>query len=229
MLPPLPDFHNADEFVGGIKDDRMFGNDKYGDCVIAAQAHYTLRLEKFEQKIQIPITDKEVVDEYFRQSHNMDTGLYLQNAMKEWRNTGWRVGGKMYNIYAFAGIDPLDHQQVKYAIYLFNGVIAGMEVYQTDVNQFKANKPWTLTGHDGAYLNGHGIYLNAYFDARSTLCKKGDWCMTWGSSQYMDWDFWDRRVKLVFAIVDAKDKWLGKKSPVDTKKLDAYLKEIGNL
>jgi len=243
MLPPLPDFHNADEFVGGIKDDRMFGNDIHNNCVLAAQAHYTLRLEKFEQKIQIPITDKEVVDEYFRQSHNMDTGLYLQNAMKEWRNTGWRVGGKIYNIYAFAGIDPLDHKQVEYAVYLFNGLIFGMKVYQTDVDQFKANKPWTLTGHNGVYRGGHGVYSNAYFnfgiideyarpspnDATATVCSKGLWCMTWGESQYMSWDFWDKRVDQAFAIVDDKDKWLGKKSPVDTKKLDAYLKEIGSL
>ena len=51
MLPPLPDFHNADEFVGGIKDDRMFGNDTYGDCVIAAQAHYTFRLESRREDV----------------------------------------------------------------------------------------------------------------------------------------------------------------------------------
>jgi len=53
--------------------------------------------------------------------------------------------------------------------------------------------------------------------------------MTWGESQYMSWDFWDKRVDQAFAIVDDRDKWLGKKSPVDTKKLDAYLKEIGSL
>ena len=38
----------------------MFGNDRYGDCVMAGRAHQTLRFELIEQRKKLQITDKEV-------------------------------------------------------------------------------------------------------------------------------------------------------------------------
>jgi hypothetical protein len=43
----------------------MFGNDKYGDCVIAGRAHQTLRFEAVEQKKLISVTEQDVLREYW--------------------------------------------------------------------------------------------------------------------------------------------------------------------
>lgn len=232
QLPPLPVSYDVDETLGGIEDNFMFNNSIYGDCVIAQQAHFILRLEKYEQGTQIPIADKEVTDEYFRQSGGADNGLYMLNAMKEWRNHGILIGDKVYYIYAFAKAEPLDHTQIKYCIYLFNGLPFGMQVYQTDINQFYASEPWHLTNNNGAFRGGHGVYTFSYKTQHNDCphCLTG-WnedgltCMTWGKKQFIEWPFWDSRVQEAYGIVDQRDKWLGD-SPVDVVKLDAYLHEI---
>ncbi len=45
----------------------MFGNDVYGDCVIAGRAHQTLRFEAAEQKKAISLTEKNVLREYWKE------------------------------------------------------------------------------------------------------------------------------------------------------------------
>lgn len=253
-LPPLPVEWDAHDAVGGFVDDRMFNNSKYGDCLIAAQAHQTLTFEKFEQGIVIPITDKEVVDEYFRQTGGKDTGLYLTYAMKEWKNKGWTAAGKHHDIYAFAGVDKGDLTQVKYAIYLLNGVIFGMQLFETDLDQFRAGEPWHLTGNNGAFKGGHGVYGFKYSDGDSvsfvdrsvefpvhqntgyaglpgvtkllTWSEEGLTCLTWGEEQFMDWEFWNARVTQAFAIVDNRNEWMSANSPVNVILADRYLREI---
>jgi hypothetical protein len=239
LLPELPLTYDIDEVLD-IEDDFVFNNSKYGDCVIASRAHQTLRFEKYEQGVQIPITDQEVVDEYFDQTGGADRGLILLTSIKDWRNDGWPVGGRNYTIYAFASVDWLDHDEVKHCIHLLNGVNFGMKVFQTDLDQFNAGEGWHLTDNSG-YLKGrHGVYACKYRDINNGIesveypgsskvvsySQDGVWAMTWGRKQFMTWDFWDARVDEAYGIVDNKNKWLGDDSPVDVQKLDAYLQEI---
>lgn len=139
--------------------------------------------------------------------------------MKDWRNDGWPVSGKIYTIYAFASVDWKDHDEAKHCIHLLGGVNLGIRVYQKDLEQFRAGEPWSLTGDNGDYKGGHGIYVFEYDN-------EGVTCMTWGKRQFMTWDFWDARVDEAYGIVDNRDEWLGDKSPVDVEKLDGYLQEI---
>jgi len=198
----------------------MYANDRYGDCVIAARAHQTLRFEKYEQDQLLPITDQEVIDQYFKESGGLDVGLYLLNSLKSWRKDGWAAAGKRYNIYAFASVDWRDHEEVKHCIHLLGGVNFGMLVYEEDLEQFKAGEIWHLTGDPGSLQGGHGVYLCAY-----AYDDEGITCMTWGKRQKMAWDFWDVRVDEAYGIVDNRNDWL-ENSPVDVKKLDEYLDEI---
>lgn len=219
-LPELPVVYDNHE-VFGVEDDFMFANDQYGDCVIAARGHQTLVFEAFEQGKQIDITDQEVVDEYFEQTGGADRGLVLLFSLQDWRNDGWKVGDKVYTIYAFASVDWKDHAEVKHCIHLLGGVNFGMSVYESDIAQFKAGEMWDLTGIDGSKLGGHGVYLHAY-----SYDSEGITCMTWGKCQKMTWAFWDARVDEAYGIVDNRNDWMIEDSPVDVVKLDGYLQEI---
>jgi len=221
LLPPLPDSYDVDEALGGIEDNFMYGNDRYGCCVISARAHQTLRFEKFEQGEQIEITDQEVIDEYLDQTGGVDSGLILLLSLKDWRNGGWEVGGKIYTIYAFASVNWKDHAEVKHCIHLLGGVNFGMLIYSKDIEQFKNGEDWHLTGNDGELRGGHGVYLHAY-----AYDEEGITCTTWGKPQKMTWDFWDARVDEAYGIVDNRNDWMAENSPVDVVKLDAYLQEI---
>ena len=224
LLPDLPEQFSVDYSLGGIYDNRMFLNNKYGNCVIAMQAHHILRFEKFEQKKNITIADKEVEAEYFRQTGGLDSGLVELNSLKEWRKTGWVAGGNVHNIYAFASVEWQNHTEVKHCIHLLGGLDFGMKIYQRDEEQFKAGEIWTLETSNGDYLGGHAVYLFRYQDIVS-VNNNGITCMTWGGWQFMTWDFWDDRVDEAYGIVDNRDNWL-EDSPVDVEKLGGILKEI---
>lgn len=222
LLPALPEVYYVDEALGGTYHSHMFGNDQYGCCVISEQAHHTLRFEKFEQDKVIPITDEEVIQEYLRQTGNKDSGLYMMLALKEWRNRGWSVSNKIYNIYAFASVDWLDHDEVKYCIYLLNGLAAGMRVYEQDKAQFEKGEIWHITGDPGRLLGGHAIYFNKFTNFNSY----GLSCITWGKQQDMTWSFFNMRLQEAYGIVDDQNKWMTDDSPVDVEKLNKYLEEI---
>lgn len=151
LLPPLPDSYDLDTGLG-IRDDFMFANDKYGDCVIAGRAHMTLRFEAFEQKEQISIRDDEVVSEYMRESNNEANGpgLVMLDSLNEWRQSGWVVGGKTYTIYAFGALDWKNHDEVKYCIYLLGGVYLALALPLTAQSQLSAGQPWQVVNPGSA-------------------------------------------------------------------------------
>jgi hypothetical protein len=157
LLPPLESFYSVDQKLG-INDNFMFGNDQYGDCVKAMMAHGTLRFEKFETGSQPTITADEVIKEYLRETGGPDIGLNMLLALKDWRNHGLTFGGKLYNIHAFSSVDQQDLTQVRYCIQLLRGIFFAMRIYTTDIDQFRNGEIWHLTGKDGLYEGGHGVY-----------------------------------------------------------------------
>ena len=243
-LPPIPAAFDVDSQYPKIPMP-MFANDSLGDCVIAGRAHMTLRFESFEQKKVISISDKNVTDEYFSETGGVDSGLYLLDSLKCWRDNGWRIGGtsqiikthgcwrkkpvpptppvnsNLYNIYAFGAIDPKKHEDVKATAYLLNGVYIGLALPITAQNQVI----WAVEGDPQKDDNskpyswgGHCVYIVAY-DA------EGLTCVTWGSKKRMTWQFFDTYCFDAFGILDNRDKFLTD-SPLDINKLDGYLNEV---
>lgn len=160
---------------------RMYGNDWYGDCVIAARANQTMRFEKAEQGRWLNITDKEVTDEYFRETGGPDVGLVYLDSLSRWRKAGWVVGGKTYKIQSYAeATGPYRDQQVKALVYANAGAQVGIEVPQSAVEQFDAGRAWTVVSGPKArnLLGGHAIYVVGYNPT-------GPICHTWARRQQM--------------------------------------------
>ena len=86
--PALPSSYDFDNTHNGIPTP-MFGNDVHGDCVIAGRAHQTLRFEDIEQGSVMMITDKDVLNEYFKETGGADTGLVVLDSLNEWRHKAW--------------------------------------------------------------------------------------------------------------------------------------------
>ncbi len=218
-LPELPPAYDLD-YVLGVDDNFMYANDEFGCCVISARAHQTLRFEAFETGTQPFISDNEVVSQYLKESGGEDKGLYLLDSLKSWRNEGWKVGDKTYNIYAFASVNWRNHTEVKHCIHLLGGLNFGMMVYQRDMEQFDTGQDWELRAYSGMPLGGHAVYSYAY-----GYNDDGLMCMTWGKRQRMSWDFFDVRLDECFGIVDNRNDWL-EDSPIDVKLLDSYLQQV---
>jgi hypothetical protein len=231
VLPPPPDTFDVDQNLPAPVPTPMYANDRYGCCVISGRAHHTLRYESREQGLVVPITDDEVLQEYWKEGQRgcflirwlmprPDNGLVLLDSLKAWRNDGWTAGGKFYKIYAFAEIDRDEAGvlDLKQSVYLLHGANAGVMLPQSAIDQFQAGEPWTVVPKPGSIVGGHDIAIVAY----SPL---GPLCVTWGKRQPMSWEFYKKYVDECYAIVDNRDPFLPN-SPIDVEKLNAYLKEI---
>src|SRR5437773_752317 len=112
--PTLPSSYDFDTTHGGIPTP-MFGNDVYGDCVIAGRGHQTLRFEDIEQGSVLMITDKYVLKEYFKETGGPDSGLVVLDSLNKWHQKGWKVGKHTYKIQAFAQVDFTTPDEVRQA------------------------------------------------------------------------------------------------------------------
>jgi len=215
--PVLPAEYDFDVVHHGIPTP-MFGNDQYGDCVIAGRAHQTLRFERAEQNKLIAISDHDVLQEYFSESGGVDSGLVVLDSVKEWRSKGWLAAKRRYKIKAFAQIDQRKRSEVKRAVFMGIGVGLGLTLPDAALTQFYAGKPWAVVAGKAGQPNphnGHYVYVPGY-------TKLGPVCVTWGRKQQMTWPFLARYCDEAYAIIDAIDT-AKKRRALDATKLDAFL------
>jgi hypothetical protein len=221
LLPSIPASYDVDKEFSFPIPSRMFCNDEWGCCVIAARANQTLRFEAAEQHRALNILDSQILEEYWREgggdsSTKPDNGLYMLDSLKSWRSQGWLSRG--YNIYAFAQINWKDPSEVKAAIFLLKGVSGGVVLHQSDMDQFETGKPWSVVSKPGKVVGGHALYWKAF-------SPSGLICRTWGQDQFVTWEWFFKNTDELYAVVDNRDKFL-KNSPVDVAKLDRYLKAV---
>jgi hypothetical protein len=212
---PPPKEYDFDLAHPGIPTP-MFGNDTYGDCVIAGRAHQTLRFEDIEQGSVMMITDKDVLKEYMKETGGVDSGLVVLDSLKLWRQPGWKVGKKTYRIEAFAQLDPAKPSEVRQAIYADVGIGIGVELPSCAQGEIQAGQPWsqtTGTGSAKGSWGGHYVYVVGYN-------PKGPVCVTWGRKQQMTWAWLKKYCDEAYAIFDAKNV---KAARIDKVKLAAFV------
>ena len=217
--PALPASYDFDVTHTGIPTP-MFGNDVYGDCVIAGRAHQTLRFEDIEQGSVLMITDQNVLKEYFKETGGPDTGLIVLDSLNEWRQKGWKVGKHTYKIQAFAQVNFTKREEVRQAIFADVGVGLGVQLPTSAKMQIQTGQPWDVTtGPDSkpGSWGGHYVYVPGY-------TSNGPVCVTWGRKQQMTWTWLNKYCDEAYAIFDAKNRF--KKSIIDKAKVTAFLKRL---
>lgn len=203
--PPASYSFDAEQKAKGVTiPTPMFANDRYGDCVIAARAHQTLRFELTEQGSVLPITDKEVTDQYFKESGGQDSGLVALYSMRAWRK-GWVAAGKPYRIHSFLEVQPQDHALVKEATVVGTGLQWGIRLPLSAADQLNAGAPWDVVsgprGQAGSW-GGHMVTGSEY-DA------EGVTVVTWGKKQKMTWRFIDAYADECYLAVDDVNRLSG--------------------
>jgi hypothetical protein len=218
--PKLPAEYDFDIKNTGIPTP-MFANDVFGCCVISGRAHQTLRFELIEQKARIPITDKEVVAEYLKQTGGADSGLIVLDSLKLWRKKGWKAAKRNYNVRAFSEISPTDRTSMKQAVYVDVGVGLGLALPLSAQAQMQAGKPWDVVPGAKSRPNswgGHYVYVPGY-------TRKGPVCVTWGRKQQMTWAFIDKYCDEAYAIIDDVNS-VKKRKTLDSSKLKEFLDSL---
>lgn len=180
----------------------VFGNIGGNDCVTAARAHHTIRLDYDPARPILVIDESEVQQQFAAESLRGTGGLNLFDSLTQWKNSGWIAGRAMgftqrrhiedFGLIEVPGIGndggtPMPQSSidlVKRTIVSHSGVhfmlsLPG-EIGPPDDKSFGWNAPWTDLNGSGA--NSHTMLLTGY----DTLGPMG---ITWGQRQRMSWDF----------------------------------------
>jgi hypothetical protein len=191
----------------------MDGNDKLGDCTIAALAHAETVYNGLIGKKKI-LGTKEVVKLYLHLTGGFDSGLNELDVLNHWQSQP--VGGS--KILAFVGVDVKNHVHIQQGIELFGGVYLGFQVQANAVQDFDARRPWT----PGPLTNdGHAVYAVGYDATGVTV-------LTWGNTQKATWAWWDECVDEAYAILPPQAQAKDFKPGFDFSQLKLDLAEVAN-
>lgn len=197
--PPSVDYGKA------VSTWPMFGNDRLGDCTIAAAGHM---IEEWTANTGVektlPESAIETAYNYFSKG-NPDAGANMLDVLNYWRKTG--IGKD--KIHAFAQIEPNNNLQAQDAIYLFGNCYIGLALpnFAVAPGTNFLNTPWIVppTGPVGDAApnpnNGHCVPAVAY-DPRNI------WVVTWGSLKPMSWQFYSTYADEAFAVLSLD--WINK-------------------
>lgn len=197
---------------------KMYANDRAGCCVISARASQTVRFELLEQKKVISITDKEVLNQYFKETGGSDVGLYLLDSLNAWRS-GWKAGGKTYKIKAFAQVDPKSRDNIKQALFAEVGLACGISLPLSSRKEFDSGKAWSTTsgkGSEPGSWGGHCVLVVGYTSI-------GPVCLTWAQRQQMTWGFFAKYCDEAYVVIDAFNT-AKKRKLFNRKKIEELLK-----
>lgn len=203
-----------------------WGNNRYGDCVIAGEANHVLRLERIEQRRTVPVTNEIVIDRYRQLTGCQtagdanDTGLVVLDAMRDWRNNGFPIKARNYKIAAYGELDPHDGRQLRMASYALHGVHFGLWLPEATQNM---GSVWDYQGQTGeawkpGSWGGHLVYSKA-FD------HNGFEILTWGEKVHMTNAFVNRYCDEAWAVVDNLDSWRVKQT-LDVAALMEALRQV---
>ena len=228
-LPPPPDSFSVDTSLPPMLN-QMFGNDRWGDCVIAARANQTMRFEAYEHGVVPSITTQQCLDEYWKEEGYVpsscwlfkafqgpppDNGLVALDSLNSWRKEGWIMGTQPSDkIHAFAS--ALSELEFKLGCQYLEGVQVGVALPKSAEDQFSRNMPWEVVPDDGGIVGGHMIYGKGYNPT-------GPIIVTWAKEVQCTWDWYSKYRDEAYVCVDNADS---PDSPVDMAKLDAILQQI---
>ncbi len=205
----------------------MLLNDELGDCVEAAAIHWRQAVSAMAGH-EIPGTDAlaEQVYEgaagYKAGDPSTDQGTVELDMMNYWRHVGLD-GDK---IAGFVNVG-LTLSQIKTAIFLFGGVIVGVNLPLTAESEFEEHKTWRIVERKGngapGSWGGHGIPLLGYTSQHAKF-------PTWGETAEMTWGFWNTYGAEAWAPLSPD--WIDqgtKKAPngLDFEALEARLAQFG--
>lgn len=216
-LTTAPETPRVADYLSLVPSWPMYGNDRYGDCVFAMVGHFTQAATRYGEGAEERMTTTQVLNAYSAVTGfdpadpDTDRGTVMQDAMTYWRKTG--VGG--HKIRAFASVNPTNHAELRAAVQIFGAALIGFNFPSFAWDQFDQGRPWDVSTSSLDIEGGHAVHVGAY-DADDRMVT----LTTWGTTQQMTYDFWDRYVDEVWVVIT--DEWLNALNGKSPTGLDLY-------
>ena len=191
ILRTVPKHPVSEDYLSDMAGWEMLGNDTYGDCVAVAWANarrfFTSKLGGVEKYPTL----QQVYKLYKTQNPGFpaeDDGMDIQTMLNYIRKKGGPDGVKPI---AFAKVNTASLTEIKAAVYIFGGLILGIDVQSRNMDDFDAGKPWTYRKTD-SIDGGHGVFAGGY------LGKSGNDIrfITWAQETGLTDTFWKNLVNI---------------------------------
>ena len=166
------------DWLGGLEQFDVLGNNNVGDCTVAAAGHAIQTTAACNRQIETPATG-DVLAAYRAISgwdgvvgSTSDTGACLADVLEYWQASGI-CGVKALGYVSL----PLDQDSICAALLSAGFVYAGLQLPES------ADDATSWTDIKGAPAGGHCVPIVRADSAGCTV-------ITWGETMVMSWPFW---------------------------------------
>lgn len=168
----VPAHPPEEDYLGKLSGWQMLGNDVAGDCNAVTWANMrrlvtaTLTTEYYPTQAQVwqfyqtqnPRFDPNGTSGTNGPGSSDDQGMDVQTGLEYLHANGGPDGAK---VVAFAKVDHTNIDEVKAALAIFGGLWLGVQVLDTNQQQFAGGQPWTDVA-GSAIDGGHAILGGGY-------------------------------------------------------------------
>ncbi len=199
--------------------NQMYGNDQWGDCVIAGKMHGIGVWTGNDSGVAAVGTTAEAVASYHAICGPGDQGCVIVEVLDVMKTKGLTVGGQKHTIEGYVAFDWTNQLETQTATYLFGGGCIGINLPQAWMN---APAVWDVT--NTSIIGGHDVQIVAYN-------PQGVVIATWGGTRTITWAAFlsDRWIDEAYCMLSPD--WYGKDGVtplgVDVATLRADLALIG--
>jgi hypothetical protein len=208
----------------------MQGNDQWGDCVLAGNAHSVEQQTYYGQGLEARVGTADTLKAYSRVTgfdpdagppgeNPTDQGTDIQDGLNDLRKNGLPASdGQVHRLTVFAQVDTRQMPDVQLAVAEFGSVAVTMAFPNSAMDQFNAGEPWDVVPDDGGIEGGHRVTLMGYNSSGLIVA-------TWGTVHLMTYPFWNRYVaghELGGAWAQIFPDWVSKATAKDPLGVDQF-------
>ena len=189
LIKAIPDHPLTEDYLANLTNWKILGNNEYGDCLAVTWANSRRFITALLGRNENYPTLEQVLDFYKTQNPGFpeeDNGMDMQTALEHLNHYGGPDGTKLV---AFASVDVSNLEEVKAALYIFGGLLLGVEVQAENQQDFADGVPWNYHP-DGFVEGGHAVLAGGY------LGETGDDIrfITWGAETGFTDKYWSHLV-----------------------------------
>ena len=151
---------------------QMYGNNQYGDCVVAESYHSFGMWTAMESGTPAVGTTDEAVNTYFSACGGGDNGCDITAFLDYVKTTGITIGGQKHIIDSYVAVDWTNWLEVQAAMYIFGPLSLGVNL----PGSWENSQIWDVT--NSGMVGGHGIPTCGWN-------AQGPPIATWGGTRQM--------------------------------------------
>lgn len=179
--------------------NRMYANDRYGDCVIADVYHGIGVWTGYDTPACVVVSDQEVIDTYFKLSASpgRDVGCIPADVLEAWKRGRIPVNGQADTLRDYAALSHLNEPLVKNCVIGFGSLRLAIDL-PTDWQRQPA--VWSSLQNQSGMAGGHMITVLGW-------TEQGFVIGTWGGTRLITYPAWRSMNRNTELYATLSDRW----------------------